>query len=189
MKITPELIFGLIGTLTGTISLLISWRTWLADRSKFRMEASISGAQSIEIPQWHYELKVTLKNHGRRSVKIRELGLILGENEWETINGHQVRLESSRLQPFNFSRHQLEFAEGDRHDFHIEPFDLALVAKARKSSDRSVVVYAIDSLDKEYRAKADIPDEESIKLFENLDRSNASDITEEPNKSRLVNRP
>lgn len=181
MKITPELIFGLIGTLTGTISLLISWKTWLSDRSKFRIDASLSGTQSIEIPRWHYELKVTLKNHGRRSVKIRELGLILGENKWETINGNRVRLESSRLQPFSFRGHQLDFAEGDRHEFHIEPFDLALVAKARKSNDRSVVVYAIDSLDNEYRAKADIPDEESIKLFEEFDRSDASKITECPN--------
>jgi hypothetical protein len=177
VTVTPELIFGLIGTITGTVSLLISWNQWRADRSKFKIEAYLYASQSVDIPRWHYELKVTLKNHGRRSVKIRELGLILAENEWEIIDGNRIRVESNRLQPFNFSGPKLEFAEGDRHDFHIKPFDLALVQKARKSSDRSVVVYAIDSLDNEYRAKAEIPDEESIDLFENLDRGDPPQTT------------
>lgn len=174
MKITPELIFGLVGTLTGTISLLISWRTWLSDRSKMRLTASISASQSIQNPKWHWHLKVALKNHGRRVIKIRELGLILGENEWETINGSRIRLQSSRLQPFNFRRGELAFQEGDRHDFEIIPFDLALVAKARKNKSRAVVVYAIDSLDNEYRTMTKIPDEDSIKHFESLDGSTPS---------------
>lgn len=166
MTLTPELAFGLIGTVTGTISLLISWSTWRSDRSKFRIEACFSLTQSIDIPQWHFQLTATLKNHGRRSIKIRELGLILEENKWEEANGHRIRLESSRIQPFNLSKNHLELAEGDRRDFCMEPFNLQLLTKARQRNDRSIVVYAIDSLDNEHRINAQIPDEKSIKFLE-----------------------
>ena len=164
---TLEMFLGLFGTVTGSVSLWISWSQWRGDRHDLRMAGSMTASQSIQRPDWHFVVHLALKNHGRRTVKIIQVGMIMEENKWKVIDGNKVFMTESRLTPPGLHPQKLNLEEGDRHDFKIEPFDLAYLAPAREDGDTSITFYAVDSLDREYRVQVEIPDEEHIQSLQN----------------------
>lgn len=170
MDVTPELILGIFGTITGSASLLISWHQWRVDRSVLRLEASILFEQSIAKPRAHLRLRLILKNHGRRLIKVIKVGIVMAENQWQTINGERVFMKNIRLTPPQLHTQELCLDEEGRYDFDLNPFDLDYIQHARKIRSRRLTFYAIDSLDREYRTTIKIPDEKSIVRLERPDK-------------------
>ncbi|MFZ2277402.1 MAG: hypothetical protein WAW39_06375 [Prosthecobacter sp.] len=166
MQLSLELILGIIGTLTGTLGLVLQWRQWSIDQPVLKMEGKISIRRSIQIPADHLSLKISLKNHGRRQIKIVEVGFLVAQNEWQTQGNKSDFLQESRLKPGFLQPKQFALSEGDRQDFEIYPLELTYIKHARKKEKRELVFYAMDSLDREYRLSINIPREETISRLE-----------------------
>lgn len=170
MTLTPELIFSIIGTVTGTLAFLMSWTQWRADRSLLRMKGQITFAQSVHFPENHLRLRLTMKNHGRRVIKIIRVELLTAENKKPNLkkllkDGVPIQV-SMRMRPAGFGPQEFHLDEGGRQDFELDPFHLAYLNEVRKSKKRELVVVAVDSLDREYRTSIPLPSEDSLKELE-----------------------
>ena len=177
--ISAELLLGAIGTLTGSASLIISFIQWRSDNHKLKIAGSVSCSQSATQPEWHFELDATLVNHGRRTIKIIELGLLIGEKQWEKMNGSRVFMKASRLQPFSFKNGELELEEGGRRNFTVNPLDLGFVQNLRSRGAKKLIIYAIDSLDNEYRTKINLPNPKDILMLDEADQPNQNEGVEQ----------
>lgn len=163
-QVTP--VIAVLGALLGILNTVMSWRKWRADRSRLKISAKVSVSDSIAVPGDHLRLRVSLLNDGRRAVQIRKVFIITEENKWIEKGGISVKLIRSTIQPTNLQHEKLRLEEGDRHDFDVDPLDLSFVQSARQSRRRRLMICAVDSMDREHRAHAQIPDEETIKRLE-----------------------
>lgn len=166
VHLSLELILGIIGTLTGTLGLVLQWRQWSVDQPVLKMDGKISIKRSIQIPNDHLSLKISLKNHGRRQIKIVDIGFLIAENEWQTLGNRSDFLQERRLNPGFLQPQQFSLSEGDRIDFEVYPLDLVFINHARKKEKRDLVFFAIDSLDRKYRLSINLPREETIMELE-----------------------
>lgn len=162
MQLSPELILGIIGTLTGTLGLILQWRQWSVDRPVLKMDGKLTIRRSIELPDANLSLQITLRNHGRRQIHIVEVGFLAAENEWQ----HNNFLREERLKPGFLQPQEFILNEGGREAFEVYPLDLNYIKHARNKDPRTLIFYAKDSLDREYRLSLNLPREETIQKLE-----------------------
>lgn len=162
MQLTPELVLGIIGTLTGTLGLILQWRQWSMDRPLLKMDGKLTIRRTIELPNDHLSLRITLSNHGRRQIQVIEVGFLAAENEWR--NNNFVREE--RLKPGFLQPQEFILNEGGREVFKVCPLGLNYIKHARNKDPRTLIFYAKDSLDREYRLPLNLPRKETIQKLE-----------------------
>lgn len=139
-------ITGVVGTVLGGVSLFLHWRTYRADRPELRIEATMGIAESAAHPESHPFLEVTLRNTGRRVMRIHDVWIDVPVKPETTINpdGTRVTLSEERVNLFGRGRILL-LEEHERFVLRHDPFPNPF---AKRLGSEKVKLKVEDSLGK-----------------------------------------
>jgi hypothetical protein len=157
MQITA-LILGIIGTLTGTISLLIKLIEFWNDRPKLTIKVELSAVSSSKFPIEYFRLRVIFINSGRRpvtmidgAIDLKGGSIIYGGRKIPVVSAHKALFSAKTQQGLLVDSH-------GRKELVFEPFD----ARPLRDSEGRARAFFTDAIGNRYNVDFVTPDATNI---------------------------
>ena len=154
-------ILGIIGTLTGTISLFIKIYEVYNDRARLVIEISLSLKSDEKFQLPYFSLEIIFMNRGRRQITIVDGALELPRGDI-VLGGNTLIAESSVQPLFSAgSKTGIVIDSHKRQKFISEPFDASLL----RNSGGTVKALFTDAIGGRYESCFSVPPAEHINMI------------------------
>jgi hypothetical protein len=147
------LILGIIGTLTGTASLIIKIIEFYNDRARLVIQIAFSTESSKKFPINYFSLKIIFINRGRRPITIIDGAIDLPRRDL-LYQGKEMEAASAEQSLFKITSHAgITIEPHKRQQLIFEPFDARLL----KDCDGHAVAFFTDAIGNRYEVGFAIP--------------------------------
>jgi hypothetical protein len=152
------LILGIIGTLTGTASLIIKIIEFCNDRARLVIQVALSTESSEKFPINYFSLKIIFINRGRRPITIIEGAIDLPRRDF-LYQGKEMQAVSTEQPLFKITSHAgITIEPHKRQQLVFEPFDARLL----KDCDGRAVAFFMDAIGNRYDVRFVVPPADHI---------------------------